>query len=480
MTPADLSASRAAFDTGLTDLQRELFTQLRDQRLMTRAAEMGRAYLAGIEDRAVAPDKPAMAALGAFDEPLPRHVGDAADVLDMLDHLGSPATMAQLGGRYFGFVTGSALPVALARRILADHWDQNAGLAAMSPIAARLEEVAERWLTALFGLPQGSAAGFVSGSSTATLAGLAAGRWRLYQRLGWDFNARGYQGAPPLRVVTGRHTHATVQKMISLLGFGLDHVEYADVDDQGRVTADGLPPLDDRTLLILQAGNVTSGSFDDFAAILPLAQQAGAWVHVDGAFGLWAGACAQTRHLTRGAELADSFSVDAHKTLNVPYDCGIVLCRDRAALQSALHATGSYIQQGEARDSMFLTPEMSRRARGVELWAALKYLGTEGIDALVGQLCTRARQAAENLAGAGFGVLNDVVFNQVVIGCAEGERDALLATLQAGGEVWAGPGVWFDRPVIRISVCSWATTPTDITRATAAFVAARAAVGERP
>ncbi|MEM7177707.1 MAG: aminotransferase class V-fold PLP-dependent enzyme [Pseudomonadota bacterium] len=453
--------------------------EMAEKSLFRQAQDHAFRYADTVDARRVFPGAEALAGLAAFDEPMPEAPGDARAVLDMLDSAGGPATCAQMGGRYFGFVNGGSVPVGLAARWLADFWDQNAALNVMSPVAAKLEAVAERWLVELFGLPPGTVAGFVSGTTSAIVTGLAAARWRIAERAGWDINTRGFAGAPPIRVITGAHTHSAVLRAVGLLGFGTGNIEFVDVDDQGRIVAQAMPRLDRSCLVILQAGNVNSGSFDPIDIICDQANAAGAWVHVDGAFGLWAEASDRLRSLTRGIDKAQSFSVDAHKTLNAPYDSGIVLCTDREALHGALQATGSYLLFGAERDGMTVTPEMSRRARGIELWAILKYLGREGVDELVTGLHERAVQMADELRSAGFDVLNDVVFNQVIVAGGNGdETEALLARVQADGECWVGGSNWFGRSVIRISVCSWATTAEDVSRTVAAFVAARSAVAE--
>ncbi|MBY8977455.1 aspartate aminotransferase family protein [Rhodobacteraceae bacterium NNCM2] len=451
--------------------------EMAEKEIFRRAEAHAFAYADGVAGRMVFPGAEALAGLDAFDEPLAEGGSDPLKVLDMLDTHGSPATTAQLGGRYFGFVNGGAIPVGLAARWLADFWDQNAALHVMSPVAATLEGVAERWLVDLFGLPQDTAAGFVSGTTQAIVTGLAAGRWRIAHDAGWDINAKGMQGAPPIRIVTGAHTHSAVLRAIGLLGFGTENVELVEVDDQGRIRLEAMPPLDASCLVILQAGNVNSGSFDPIDAICDLANAAGAWVHVDGAFGLWAETSASLRHLTRGIAKAHSFSVDGHKTLNTPYDSGIALCADREALHGALQATGSYLLFGESRDGMQVTPEMSRRARGIEIWAILKYLGRSGVDELVTGLQERAVQMGEALKGAGFEVLNDVVFNQVIVASGSDEETrALLARVQDDGTCWVGGSTWFGRSVIRISICSWMTEEADIRQTVEAFVAARDAM----
>ncbi len=458
--------------------QEALWLRLQTEQLSGDALRLalayGGEYLDAAPGRRVFPDRSALAALEAFDEPLPEESTPAVDVIEQLRDLGSPATTAQGGGRYFGFVNGGLLPAALGARLLADVWDQNAALQVMSPIAAKLEAVCERWLVELLGLPANSAAGLVSGTSAATLCGLLAGRNTLLGRLGWDVTARGLFGAPKLRAVLGEGAHITVRKTLAIMGLGAAQIETAPADEQGRFDPRHLPPLDDRTLLILQAGNVNSGAFDDFGSLCEAARKAGAWVHIDGAFGLWARACGATEHLTAGIERADAWSVDAHKTLNSPYDCGIILCRERDALVGALQASDSYLQFGAGRDCMLYTPDMSRRARGVELWAALKSLGRAGIDQLVAQLCRRARQFADELDAHGFRVLNDVVFNQVLVACdSPAQTERTLELLQASGECWCGGSEWRGEPVIRISVCSWTTTTEDVRRSAAAFVDAR-------
>ena len=455
----------------LTLLQSRLFADLRNPDLYTRAHDYAQDYLATVLDRESFPTAEALAELRHFAEPLPAETGSAEAVLDQLQAFGAPATVPTLGGRYFGFVTGSVVPVGLAVKHLTTYWDQNASMRIMSPVATALEDVVQGWLRELFGLPETTVAGFVSGTSVANLCALAAARYRLLQRQGWDVNERGLRGAPPLRIVTGREAHSSVKKALLLLGLGVTDIEWVACDTEGRLRADTLPELDDTTLLILQAGNVNSGAFDPFAEACERARAAGSWVHVDGAFGLWAGASAGLRHLTQGIELAHSWAVDGHKTLNTPYDSGIVLCADAEALATALHMAAGYLVLDQERDGMFYTPEMSRRARIFELWAIMKYLGRAGIDALVTGLHDRARQFADELRALdGFTVLNEVVFNQVVVACdTDALTEATLQRIQELRECWVGGSIWRGRRVIRISVCSWATTAADVTRSVAAF-----------
>lgn len=457
------------------DIRRQMFDQLAEKRVFDRAAAHARSYLDATMDRPVFPDEKAVADLAVFDESLPASPQDPVAILDLLHGYGSPATVSQTGGRYFGFVCGSATPVGMAAKWLSDVWDQNPALFVLSPVVAKLEAVCQEWLRDLFGLPRETVAGFVSGTSTATLCGLAAGRQALLSRQGWDVNGKGMAGAPPLRVVLGEQAHATVFKALALLGIGTGNLERVAVDDQGCLDLDSLPALDASCLVILQAGNVNSGGFDPIDAVTDHANKVGAWVHIDGAFGLWTAGSGRTRHLTRGIHKADSWSVDAHKTLNVPYDCGIVLCRDDEALVRAMQLSGSYIQYSDRRDSMVFTPEMSRRNRVVELWATLRYFGKSGIQQLLDGLCDRAGQFAARLSQEGFEVLNRVDFNQVLVACETDEETvAVLERLQASGECWCGGAQWKGRSVIRISVCSWATTPDDVERSVAAFVRARA------
>lgn len=455
-------------------LQEKMFHEMAQKEIFRQAQKYAFEYADNILTRQVFPTADAIANLDQYVEELPESTGNAAEVLDLLNQYGAPATVAQTGGRYFGFVNGGVIPTALAARWLSDFWDQNTALSVMSPIASKLEEVSESWLKELLGLPDRVVAGFVSGSSLAIFCGLAAARYRIFQNNNWDINKNGFYGAPRVRVVAGRQAHGTVVKAIALLGFGMDNIEWVDTDSQGRIMPSKIPKLDESTILILQAGNVSSGAFDAFDEICEKANNANAWVHIDGAFGLWAAASRKLAHLTKGIEKANSFSVDGHKTLNTPYDSGIVLCNDKEALTHALHASGSYIAYTENRDGMLYTPEMSRRARAIELWATLKYLGRAGVDQLVFGLHQRAVQIAQELGAENFQILNDVVFNQVLVACDNDKiTHQTMKHIQESGECWVGGTSWDGKTVIRISVCSWATTTHDISRSVRAFVAAR-------
>ena len=448
--------------------------ELTEKKIFERAKAHAFAFMDAVSDRNVVPGTETIESLTVFDEPFPDTPQSAEFVLDQLNKFGSPNAVTQTGGRYFGFVNGSVVPAALAARWLSDTWDQNAALHVISPIAAKLEQVCERWLKELFHLPEETVAGYVGGTSVATLCGLAAARYHLLKKLGWDVNLKGLRQAPEIRTVLSEQAHGTVFKALALLGFGRDELELVPADEQGRIQPDQLPPLDSRTLLVLQAGNVNTGAFDEFESICSQANLAGAWVHIDGAFGLWAEASGNKRHLTSGIGKGDSWSVDGHKTLNTPYDCGIVLCRHPDSLVAAMQASGSYIIYSDKRDGMLYVPDMSRRARSIELWATLKYLGRSGIEQLVNGLCEKASFFAGELNRNGFQILNEVVFNQVLVACdTPDQTQATLERIQGSGVVWCGGTVWKDEPAIRISVCSWATTSEDVRRCVAEFVKAR-------
>ncbi len=459
------------------NLQTRMNKLAKDRAMFEQAKDYAFDYLGGVFEREVYPNEQALQNLKHFDEPMPIEADDPNKILKLLHDYGSPATVATTGGRYFGLVVGGSFAPVMAVKWLTDVWDQLAPLYVTSPIMGKLESVCEQWMNELLGLPKDCAMGLVSGTSMATMAGFAAARYELLRRAGWDVNTKGLFGAPPIRVVVGAEAHSSVFKALAILGLGKDRVELVPVDDQGRMRVDLVPQLDGNTLLILQAGNVNSGSFDPIDELCDMANKTGAWVHVDGAFGLWAAASESKRYLTKGMEKADSWSVDGHKTLNTPYDCGIVICRDRNAMITAMQANGDYILYSDQRDGMLYSPDMSRRGRAVELWATLKLLGKRGVEELVDGLCERASQFADEIKAEGFKVLNDVVFNQVLITCGTPDETAsTLRNLQQSGECWCGSGKWCNTPVIRVSVCSWATTEEDISRTVIAFVKSQKAI----
>lgn len=456
------------------NILKEMRLQVIDKKLFELAKSYAFNYMASANQRSVFPTDDAIKNLSVFDEECPTLSSNPEEILQLLHEHGSPSTVAQIGGRYFGFVTGSSAPVAIAAKWLSDIWDQNSAYYSMSPIVSKIETVCEKWLVDLLYLPQGTAAGFVSGSSSAALCGLAAGRYELLKRQGWDVNLNGLFGAPGIRVIVGEQAHTSILRGLAVLGLGSGRIEKVPADAQGRMIAAQLPKLDHTCLVIAQAGHVNTGAFDPFDEICNCARRVGAWVHIDGAIGLWAAATTSRKALTRGIEMADSWSVDAHKLLNVPYDSGIILCKHREALFAALQSSSSPIHNSDQRDGMNYTPEMSRRARVIELWATLKYFGKEGVDELISSLCELAALFAEKLRAKGFRILNEVVLNQVIIACATPAQTlSTLENLQKSGECWCGGSVWNGEPVIRISVCSWTTTVADVERSVVAFVKAR-------
>ena len=434
------------------------------------AAGRASAYLQSVGGRRVAPSPFAVADLAQFDEPLPDGPGDVCSVLDLLDRVGSPATVATAGGRYFGFVNGAALPVSVAATWIASAWDQNTALRVMSPAAVALEDVALGWVRDVLGLPSECGGSIVTGASMANFSGLAAARHSLLERSGWDVENHGLFGAPQLTVVVGEEVHASLLKALGLLGLGKQRVIRVPADEQGRMRADRMPELDDRSIVCIQAGNVNSGAFDPAAEICRRAGEAGAWVHVDGAFGLWAAVSPEHRHLTEGFELADSWATDGHKWPNVGYDCGIAMVRNAAALQAAMAISAAYFQPGELREPANYTPEMSRRARGVELWATLRFLGRRGLAELIQRTCRHARRFAEGLRAAGYEILNEVVINQVLVSFGEpAVTCAVIAKVQSEGTCWCGGTEWRGRPAMRISVSSWVTSDEDVEMSLAAI-----------
>ena len=441
--------------------------------LLDDASGRARRYLAALDSRAVAPSPEALAALARFDGPLPERASSPDRVLAELDELGSPATVASAGRRYFGFVTGGSLPVTVAASWLASAWDQNAGLVACSPIGAKLEQVALDWLKDLFHLPRDSGGGFVTSATAANFSALAAARHALLARAGWDVEAQGLFGAPPITVVVGEEVHASVQKALSMVGLGRERVARVPCDAQGRMLREKMPPITERTIVCVQAGNVNTGAFDPVAEICEHVRSRGAWVHVDGAFGLWAAAAPAHAHLARGIENADSWATDAHKWLNVPYDSGLVLTRHADSLRAALSVGAAYLAQGEARIPYQYTPDFSRRARGVEVWAALRQLGRAGLEDLIERTCRLAEAFAAGLSRKGFAVLNDVVLNQVLVSFGSPERTReVIARVQSEGTCWCGGTIWQGHTAMRISVSSWATTAADVDRSLAAIVRA--------
>ena len=450
------------------------------KQLLNATTERSLRYLNSLEGRRVSPSPEAVAALAAFDVPLQRDPIAAADVLQELDAIGSPATMAMAGPRFFGFVIGASLPAALAANWLASAWDQNTGLFVATPGTSALEQVALKWLLDVLGLPAGCAGAFVTGTTVAHVTALAAARHAVLERVGWNVEADGLFGAPPITVITSAEAHPTLYKALGVVGLGRNRVIKVPTDSQGRMRADQVPRIAGPTILCLQAGNVNTGSFDPMAEIAPRAREAGAWVHVDGAFGLWARVAPTRAHLAAGMEHADSCATDGHKWLNVPYDSGIAFVRDGDALRKSMAISAEYLPtETPQRNPSDYTPELSRRARGVDVWAALRALGRSGLTEMVERHCRQARRFAEGLQAAGFRILNDVVLNQVLVSFGEPEMTRrVIAGIQDDGTCWAGETVWQGQTAMRISVISWATTDADVERSLEAMirVASRARV----
>ena len=439
--------------------------------LLRNTAERAIEYLAGLDRRRVAPDPDQVARLQALAGDLQEEPRDPLSVLAFLDDYGSPATVASAGGRYFGFVIGGALPAALGANWLAGAWDQNAGLWVQSPAAAFLEEVAAAWLRDVFRFPASCGVGFVTGATMANFTCLAAARHALLKNAGWNVEEQGLFGAPELTVVVGNEVHASVLKALSLVGFGRNRVVRVPVDEQGRMRADALPALNDRTLVCIQAGNVNNGAFDPAQEICMRARESGAWVHVDGAFGLWAAAAPRRKHLLHGVAESDSWATDCHKWLNVPYDSGLAFVREADHLRNAMVLSGAYLQFSDQRDGTQYTPEASRRARGVEIWAALKSLGKRGLGEMIERNCQLAERFAAGLRNAGYSVLNDVVLNQVLVSFGDAAiTRRVIADIQSDGTCWCGGTEWQGQAAMRISVSSWATTETDIDQSLAAVL----------
>ncbi|HMK23861.1 MAG TPA: aminotransferase class V-fold PLP-dependent enzyme [Terriglobales bacterium] len=439
--------------------------------LLQEAERRAEAYRAAIPKRRVAPTPEDVARLEHLAQPLPNDPTDPLEVLRVLDDFGSPATVASSGGRYFGFVTGGSLPAALAANWLAAAWDQNCAFRVMSPVASRLEEIAADWLRDLFGLPQQAGVGFVTGATMASFAGLTAARHALLARAGWNVEDQGLFGAPELKVIVGAEVHISLLKALSLVGLGKARVTTVPADGQGRLRVDQLPSFDERTIVCIQAGNVNTGAFDPAAAICPRAREAGAWVHVDGAFGLWAAAAPSRAQLAKGVEQADSLATDCHKWLNVPYACGLAFVRDPAHLRNAMTFNAAYLQTTAAREPWQFTPEASRRARGVEVWAALHSLGRTGLAEMIERHCRQAARFADKLRAAGFSILNEVVLNQVLVSFGTPEQTRrIIEEIQRDGTCWCGGTQWQGHTAMRISVSSWATTDEDVERSLDAMV----------
>ena len=438
--------------------------------LLTAAAVRSIRYLEGLNERGVAPDPAVFARLAELAIPLPTDPSPADETMALLDSY-SAATMAMAGPRFFGFVIGGVLPAALAANWLASAWDQNAALAEVTPLPAKVEDVALGWLRDVLGLPPETGVGFVTGATMANFTCLAAARHSVLKQAGWDVEADGVFGAPEVAVVVGEEAHPTLFKSLGLAGFGRNRVVRVPVDKQGRMRADVFPHLCGPTIVCLQAGNVNTAAFDPAPQIIPKAKAANAWVHVDGAFGLWAAAAPCKAHLMAGYADADSWATDAHKYLNTPYDSGLAFVRSPDVLQAAMAISAAYLPSSPTRDPANFTPELSRRARGIEVWAALHTLGRSGLANLVERTCRYAVRFAEGLRAAGYTILNEVMFNQVLVTFGDDERTRrVIAGIQQDGTCWCGGTTWQGQTAMRISVSSWATTEADVERSLEAMI----------
>jgi glutamate/tyrosine decarboxylase-like PLP-dependent enzyme len=429
-------------------------------------------YLDSLDERAVQPDPDAVAALTRFDVPLQNEPMDPRAVLAELDDYGSGATMGLAGPRFFGFVIGGSLPAALAADWLASAWDQNTGLYKSTPGTSHIEQVALRWMLDLLGLPDTCAGAFVTGTTVAHITALATARHAVLEAVGWNVEADGLFGAPPVNVIVSAEAHPTLLKALGVIGFGRTRVIKVPTDGQGRMRADALPAIGGPTVVCTQVGNVNTGACDPVSAICDWAHASNAWVHVDGAFGLWARASKSLAHLVEGLEKADSWATDGHKWLNVPYDSGVAFVRDGAALRAAMAVTAEYLPTvSEHRNPSDYTPELSRRARGVPIWAALRSLGRGGVEEMIDRNCKQARDFAVMLAKAGFTIHNDVVLNQVLVSFGDAARTRkVIAALQDEGTMWAGETVWQGITAMRLSLSCWATTDDDVRRSVDAII----------
>lgn len=458
-------------DKNLLSLENQNLNGYNMKNLLDKVAQYSADYLESLKHRRVFPSAEELELLMKLDTPLQDESINSEDVISLLNDVGSKTAVANAGGRYFGFIIGGSLPAALGANWLAGSWDQNAGLEVTSPLAAHIEDISSRWLVELLPVAKESAAGFVTGVTTANFSALAAARHSILKKQGWDVQAHGLFGAPEIKVVIGAEAHGSLLKALSLIGFGSERVIKVPVDNQGRMRADSLPDFDERTILCLQSGTVNTGACDPVKEIIPIAKNKGAWVHIDGAFGLWAGVSPDKKYLVEGSELADSWATDAHKWLNVPYDSGIVIVKDPESLSAAMSMNVAYLDQSGKRIPYQYTPELSRKARGFEIWAALKSLGRKGLSDLIERTCKHAERFAKELSKAGYKILNDVVLNQVLVSFGDAERtNKIISEIQKDGTLWCGGTVWQGQTAMRISVSSWATTEEDVERSIEAII----------
>jgi glutamate/tyrosine decarboxylase-like PLP-dependent enzyme len=456
-----------------------------DIELLRAASEHAIGYAAAIDARHATPTPEAIASLTALDGPLPATPGDATATLALLADIGGPATIGSTGPHYFGFVNGATYPVALGASMLVNAWDQNAALPVMSPVAAKVYDVASRWLNELLGLPAHTDVAFVSGATVANASCLAAARDALLLDEGWDVQSDGLFGAPPITVIIGDKAHSTLRKSLGLVGLGRDRVTIIPADDQGRLRADLMPEpasITGPVLVCAQAGEVNTGAFDPFEPLADwVAEHGSAWLHVDAAFGLWALADPTRTDLVEGLTRADSLATDAHKWLNVTYDCGIAFVTRTGSLRRTFAAVAGYLPPDTGFEAMHHTPQSSQRARQIEVWAVLRTLGRSGVADLVRGASDCAEAIAEDLRSCGFQILNDVVLNQVLVRFKDAETtERLIAEIQRDGRIWCGPTQWNGETAMRISVSSWKTTLDDARDAADVITACAVAITPPP
>ena len=450
---------------------------------LRRAAELGLAFLEGLEERHVGAGADASAVAERLGGTVPDEPTDPTLVVEELAQTIDPGLIASAGPRYFGFVVGGALPASAAADWLTTAWGQNAALHALSPAAAAAEEVAGRWMLDLLNLPADASFGLPTGAGLGNTVGLAAARHAVLERVGWDVEERGLFGAPEITVIAGAEAHATLRTALQYLGLGRDRVVRIPTDDQGRMPAaeavKAVLDVDGPLIVATQAGNVDTGAFDPIGEIAEaVATRPNAWLHVDGAFGLWAAASPRLRHLVAGVERADSWSTDAHKWLNVGYDCGFVAVRHPEAHRAAMASSAAYLMRSEQRENWEYVLDSSRRARGFALYAAIRSLGRSGIQALVERCCDLATRMADRLRGGdGVEILNDVVLNQVLVrfhprigGDVDAHTRAVITRVQRDGVAWMGGTTWHGMAAMRISVSNWSTTQADIDRTAASIL----------
>jgi len=434
------------------------------RKLLQKACADSIRYRESLEERRVFPDSKMFDDMARLDMPFPEKPNDPEKIFDLLSRAGSQGTVAVAGPRYFGFVIGGSTPITLAANWLAGAWDQNCAMDTTSPVAAFVEEITLKWSLKLFGLPSSCGGAFVTGATMAGFTCLAAARGHLLNRVGWNVEKQGLFGAPNINVIVGEEIHITMLKALSLLGMGCERVTKIPTDSMGRMLADKIPKPNGPTIICVQAGDVNAGCFDPIDQVINEFKTDDVWIHVDGAYGLWVLTSSKYKHLGKGIERADSWLVDAHKWLNVPYDSGIAIVKKVESLRSAMSISTSYLKStpGKRQPSEY-TPELSRRARGIEVWAAIASLGREGIADIVERTCTHAQKAATHLTKAGYKILNDVVINQVLVSFGSDEKtQAVIKAIQEDGTCWCGGTKWKGQTAMRISICSWATTDEDM------------------